>query len=138
MERFSRFLRGFQKDLKALLYWCLVLTLFRVAFIWWYQGQLPHGWDGEVARALWLGFRLSLKTAGLVMLAGVILATIPGTFVRRPVFNKVRLIWHGFALTVFSVLFFARIQYYKIFHAAFNNMIINGLHDDKAAILETP
>lgn len=137
MERFSRFLRGFQKDLKALLYWCLVLTLFRVAFIWWYQGQLPHGWDGEVARALWLGFRLSLKTAGLVMLAGVILATIPGTFVRRPVFNKVRLIWHGFALAVFSVLFFARIQYYKIFHAAFNNMIINGLHDDKAAILET-
>lgn len=137
MERFSRFLRGFQKDFKAFLYWCLVLTLFRAAFIWWYQSQLPHGWDAEVLRALWLGFRLSLKTAGLAMLIGVIFATVLGTFVTRPVFDKVRLTWHGFALAVFSVLFFARIQYYKIFHAAFDNMIINGLYDDKRAILET-
>lgn len=137
MEWFSRFLCGFQKDFKAFLYWCLVLTILRVAFIWWYQSQLPNGWDGEVVRALWLGFRLSLKTAGLVMLIGTIFATIPGTIVKRPVFNKVRLAWHGFALAVFSVLFFARIQYYKIFHAAFNNMVINGLYDDKGAIFET-
>lgn len=137
MERFSRFLRGFQKDLKALLYWCLVLTFFRVAFIWWYEGELPHGWDGEVGRALWLGFRLSLKTAGWVMVIGAALSTVPGTLVTSPFFDKARLAWHGFALTVFSVLFIARLQYYKIFNAAFNEMLINGLNDDKRAILET-
>ncbi len=137
MKKFSQFLCGFQKDLKAFIYWCLVLTLLRIAFIWWYQSQLPNGWDAEAGRALWLGLRLSLKTAGLVMLVGTIFATIPGSFGAARIFNKVRMAWHGFALCIFSVLFFTRIQYYKIFNAAFNNMIINGMNDDKAAILET-
>ena len=51
--------------------------------------------------------------------------------------NAVRKIWHGAAAVFFSICFFARIPYYKIFNSAFNMMLVNGMYDDKAAILDT-
>lgn len=136
MNFYKRFFENIQQDFKAFIYWCLVFTLFRVAFIAIYSGQL-NGDYSDIPMALLLGLRLSLKTAGIMMLVGVVCATLPKVFVQRWPSEKLRLGWHTLALIFFSICFMARIPYYKIFNAAFNMMLINGAHDDIYAIFMT-
>ena len=136
MQYFARFFENIQQDLRAFVYWCLVFTVFRVAFIWIYSGQLNGNYT-DVPMALFLGARLSLKTAGIICLVGFVLASLPNIIIKKWPAAKLRNIWHGLALVVFSICFMARIPYYKIFNAAFNMMLINGVHDDIKAIVVT-
>lgn len=136
MNFYKRFFENIQQDFKAFIYWCLVFTLFRVAFIAIYSGQL-NGDYSDIPMALLLGLRLSLKTAGIMMLVGVVCATLPKFFVQRWPSEKLRLGWHTLALIFFSICFMTRIPYYKIFNAAFNMMLINGAHEDIYAIFMT-
>lgn len=110
--------------------------LFRGLFIFFYSSQL-NGDFSEIFMALWLGFRLSLKTAGILALGGFIFSTIPQILKNSAVLSKIRLYWHSLALMIFSVLFMTRIPYYKIFNATFNMMVINGAKDDIFAIIVT-
>lgn len=136
MQYFARFFENLQQDLKAFVYWCLVFTVFRIAFIWIYSGQLNGNYT-DVPMALFLGARLSLKTAGMICLIGFVLASLPNVIIKKWPAAKVRNIWHGLALVFFSICFMARVPYYKIFNAAFNMMLINGAHDDIKAIIVT-
>ncbi len=136
MQAYTRFFENLQQDLKAFIYWCLVFTLFRAAFIAIYSGQL-NGDYSDVPMALLLGLRLSLKTAGVIALIGFVFATLPKTIFKNWLADKIRLVWHTLALIFFAVCFMARIPYYKIFNAAFNMMLINGAHDDIYAIFVT-
>lgn len=136
MQYFARFFENLQQDLKAFVYWCIVFMVFRIAFIWIYSGQL-NGNYADVPMALFLGARLSLKTAGMICLIGFVLASLPNIIIKKWPVAKVRNIWHGLALVFFSICFMARIPYYKIFNAAFNMMLINGAHDDIKAIIVT-
>ena len=137
MERFARFFEGFQQDLKAYAYWCFVFTLFRSAFIAIYSSQIEGLFTAEVVQSIWLGLRLSLKTTGMLVLVGAVFATLPSVIFKKWKADKIRYAWHSLALIFFSVLFFARIPYYQIFNNAFDMMVINGMHDDKYAILMT-
>lgn len=136
MQYFARFFENLQQDLKAFVYWCLVFTVFRIAFIWIYSSQL-NGNYADVPMALLLGFRLSMKTAGMLCLIGFVLASLPKIVLKSWPAKKIRIIWHGAALMFFSICFMARIPYYKVFNAAFNMMLINGAHDDIKAIIVT-
>lgn len=136
MQYFARFFENLQQDLKAFVYWCLVFTVFRIAFIWIYSSQL-NGNYADVPMALLLGFRLSMKTAGMLCLIGFVLASLPKIVLKSWPAKKIRIIWHGAALLFFSICFMARIPYYKVFNAAFNMMLINGAHDDIKAIIVT-
>ena len=129
MKFFNRFLQGLQQDLKAFLFWSVIFTAFRAMFIWAYSSQLA-GVYTQVADAMLLGFRLSLKTAGMLCVIGFVLATLPGIFIKQEWSNKIRLGWHKLALVFFTLCFFARIPYYRIFNSGFNMMLINGIHDD--------
>lgn len=137
MKHFSRFFYGLQFDLAAFPFWCLIFTLFRVLFIVYYSVQLPAEATNSVLTALYLGLRLSLKTCGIILLLSILCSTLPYTFFPRWPHSKLRLGLHSIALTFFSLCFVARFPYYKIFNQAFNQMLINGLEDDKAAILDT-
>ena len=136
MTYYTRFFEEMQQDFKAFAYWCGVFMLFRIAFIAIYSGQL-NGDYNDVPMALLLGLRLSLKTAGILMLVGVVFATLPRVILKKWPAAKIRFSWHLLALLFFSICFMARIPYYKIFNAAFNMMLINGAHDDIYAILVT-
>ena len=137
MERFGRFFEGLQQDLKAFAYWCVVFTIFRFAFIAIYSSQIEGLFTADVLKALWLGLRMSLKTTGLLVLIGAIFATLPSVIFKKWKADKIRYAWHSLALIFFSILFFARIPYFQIFNNAFDMMVINGMHDDKYAILMT-
>lgn len=129
MMAFNKFFQGLQRDLKAFTFWWIVFTLFRVMFIITYISHLG-GIYVHVPEAILLGFRLSLKTAGMICAIGFVVATLAGSFVKENLSNRIRLVWHSLALLFFSICFFARISYYKIFNSGFNMMLINGMHDD--------
>jgi len=136
MGRFARFFENIQQDFKAFAYWCLLLMLFRMAFIYLYQSQLDGDFS-EVAAALWLGLRLSLKTAGIIALLGFIIATLPNIIGKKWPADKISIAYHQLTGYVFVFLFMARIPYYKIYNSGFNMMLINGFHDDWQAIFNT-
>lgn len=136
MKLFNKFLQGLQQDLKAFMFWCVIFTIFRALFIWTYSSQLA-GVYNQVTDAMLLGFRLSMKTAGMLCVIGFALATLPGIFIRQKWSNKIRLAWHKLVLIFFTLCFFARIPYYKIFNSGFNMMLINGMHDDIYATFMT-
>lgn len=136
MNSYARFFENLQQDLKAFIYWCLVFTVFRIAFIAIYSGQL-NGDYSDIPMALLLGLRLSLKTAGMIALIGFVFTTLPKIILKHWPADKLRFGWHAVALVFFAVCFMTRIPYYKIFNAAFNMMLINGAHDDIYAIFVT-
>ena len=136
MNSYGRFFENLQQDLKVFIYWCLVFTVFRIAFIAIYSGQL-NGDYSDIPMALLLGLRLSLKTAGMIALIGFVFATLPKIILKNWPADKLRFSWHALALVFFAVCFMTRIPYYKIFNAAFNMMLINGAHDDIYAIFVT-
>ena len=82
MNSYARFFENLQQDLKAFIYWCLVFTVFRIAFIAIYNGQL-NGDYSDIPMALLLGLRLSLKTAGMIALIGFVFATLPKLIVKN-------------------------------------------------------
>lgn len=137
MKYFVRFFEGLQQDIKAFVFWCILFFIFRVIFIACYSSQIAEAKTEEILMSLWLGFRLSLKTVGIITLVSVLCATLPKTFYKNWAAYKVRFIVHSVMVIFFTVLFFARISYYKIFNSGFNMMLINGVHDDIKAIIMT-
>ena len=137
MERSKQFFSNLQQDFKVFIFYMLLFSVFRIAFIAIYSTQLDAAGMNDIAAAMWYGARLSLKTAGMLVLLGAVIATLPQLFYLRWPSAKVRFYWHGLAVLFFTLCFFARIPYYKIFNSGFNLMLINGMYDDKFAILMT-
>ena len=136
--RFTTFLQQLQTDLKGFLWFCALFTLFRVVFILVFSSQLAQGlFSVDTVTALWLGLRLSLKTAGGIMLTGALLCTIPKQLFSKWKADSIRYFWYAINTFFFTLLFFGRIPYYKIFNSGYNLMLINGKNDDIRAIITT-
>ena len=116
-HRFTVFLQQLQNDLKGFIWCCALFSLFRILFIAVFSSQLAWGlFTADTAMALWLGLRLSLKTAGFAMLFSAVICTVPRLFCRTWNSDTLRYYWYAFLTFLFSILFFARIPYYKIFN----------------------
>ena len=137
--KLSNWIHGLQLDVKGLLWFSALFMVFRIAFIGLFQDQLGEVGTGDILEALWLGFRISLKTAGAIVLLSFVFSTIPGIFGSFTWYSpwKIRRWIYGISTAVFTFLFCLRIPYFTIFHASFNAMIINGAHDDIGATLQT-
>lgn len=132
-----RFLRSIQQDAKLFIYIYILLMLFRCAFLVIYSGQLGNAGAGDIAEALWLGARISLKTTAFLVAFPFVFATIPYSFWSRWPARRIRNGLGSAAIAIVTVLFMARIPYYEVFHHAFDIMLFNGMTDDKAAIWDT-
>lgn len=121
------------EDLKAFIFWMLLLTLFRIIFLFNFASQLPEDAYGNLLPCLFLGTRLSLKTAGWICAWGFILTTLPAIFFPKILQLKFR--WHALVIFIFCVLFMARFPYYRLFGDTFDGMVITAFHEDWWAIL---
>ena len=131
------FFHNLQQDLKVFIYFNALLMLFRILFLYIFSSQLVDVSNWDIEEALWYGFRISLKTAGIITLIATVAATIPNMiFVGWPA-ERIRKIWHSICIAIFTFLFIARIPYYKIFNSSYNIMLLNGAKDDWYAIYET-
>ena len=55
----------------------VLINLYRIIFLYVFSEQLVAvNWQ-EIVNCLWLGFRLSLKTAGLLALIGFVFSALP-------------------------------------------------------------
>lgn len=135
MKQALRFFQNLQNDCLVFLFWLIVFCLFRLIFTLYFADTLSEiNWH-DILYSQWLGLRMSLKTAGFITAVGFIISTIPCCFYEK--FQKLKLIWHHIMAIFFSVTFLARFPYYKMFNATYNEMVINGLHDDWQAIFIT-
>lgn len=137
MERFQRLCSHIQIEFRLFIYFTLLLTLFRIAFIAIYNEQLVGTTASDIGLALWYGFRLSLKTVGFISLLGIIFAVIPNMISKKWPALRIRIWMYRIVAFVLTILFCLRIPYYFIFNSGFNIMILNGMNDDISAILST-
>ena len=135
MNMFKRWQEGLIKEFKLFFLWCLIFSIFRLAFILIFRDDSVGTWD--IVLAMFYGLRISLKTVGLICLVGGVFATLPQVFLSFWPGDTIRKAWHGLCLCHFLWLFIVRIPYYRVFNATFDMMIINGLYDDKTAIWQT-
>lgn len=135
MKYVINFYNGLMEDLKAFIFWVILLSLFRVIFLIKFGYQLPEGAYSDVTAALWLGTRLSLKTAGWICFWSFVFTTLPAVIWTRVLQWKFK--WHALAILVACILFMARFPYYRAFNTTFDGMIITAFHEDWWAILCT-
>ena len=137
MQRFQIFWHNLQQDLKIFLYFTILFSVFRLIFIGIFNTYLSDCTMQDIMLCMWYGFRLSLKTAGMIALIGGVLATLPQIGFMKCPSEIIRKIWSALMVLIFTIAFFARIPYFEIFNSGFNIMLINGIHDDWGAILDT-
>lgn len=137
MQRFQIFWHNLQQDLKIFLYFIILFSAFRLAFLGIFHTYLASCPWQDIFLCLWYGFRLSLKTAGMIALIGFVFTTLPQLMLMKWPSELIRKVWGAAAVVVFTIAFFARIPYFEIFNSGFNIMLINGAHDDWGAIVDT-
>lgn len=137
MNRWLNWIKGIQQELKAFLFFSILFTLFRIVFLIIFQSQLDTTTMDSILMSLWLGFRLSLKTVGSIVLVSLLFATLPSIVWPKWKAQGVRKVWYGFVTIFFTLLFMGRIPFYTIFNSSYNAMLINGKHDDIHAIINT-
>lgn len=137
VSRWQRWITGIQEEAKALVFFTVLLTIFRIVFLIIFQSQLANASIADIGMSLWLGFRLSLKTVGFISLVGLVIATIPRVWTIRWPAQTIRTIWYSIVTVIFTLLFFGRIPFYRIFNSSYNAMLINGKNDDISAIINT-
>ncbi len=138
MMRFSVFFGNIQKDLKTYLFLIVLLCVYRGAFILIMQEYIgPHTAMTEIALAMWAGLRLSLKSAGIMVMISFLLCTITNVMLPRLNTNRIRIILGSVYIAILSILFQARIPYYRVFNVTFNQNIFNTFNDDIQALFIT-
>ncbi len=137
MQRFHIFWHNLQQDLKVFLYFIILFSVFRLVFMGIFYTYLTETAMQDIFLCLWYGLRLSLKTAGMITIIGSVFATLPQILLLKWPSELIRKGWSALKVFVFTIAFFARIPYYKIFNSGFDIMLINGAHDDWSAILDT-
>lgn len=138
LASWEEFCRELQQDFKLFLFILGVFCLFRIGFIAVMHSFLSESVTvSDIAAALYYGVRISLKSAGLLVLLPLIFCTgLRLVFAWRKL-GKIRLYLGLAYVTLLSFLFQARIPYYQEFRMAFNQLVFNTFHDDVTAILHT-
>lgn len=137
MQRFQIFWHNLQQDLKIFLYFIILFSVLRAAFMGIYHTYLTAVPWQDIFLCLWYGFRLSLKTAGMLALISAAFTTVPQLIFIKWRSALIRACLGALMVLVFTIAFCARIPYYAIFNSGFNIMLINGANDDWGAILNT-
>lgn len=134
--RWDLFFENIQQDFKVFLFVWLVLNIQRVLSIGIMSRYIEHSTGAsDILTSLYYGARISMKTAGIVMVLAVLFATLPGILFKVSWGNRMRLFWGGIYLFIINLLFLASFPYYNEFHTSFNQMMFNALKDDQSAIL---
>lgn len=134
----QNFYHNIQQDLKLYICTWLYLNLLRIISIVamrQYEGKI----DGEdILFSLFYGAKMSLKTAGILMLFSFILVSLPKFILGKQ--NRkytAKLVLSYIFLYISNFLFVAKFFYYKEFHSNFNEMVFNAVNDDMIALLGT-
>lgn len=133
-SRWEAFAALVLRGLKIFLFYLSVLVLCRIFFCLWmqpYWGAATGAADVELA--LGTGTRLSVQTAGIMMLVTVVPAGLLRLVSARGQLLLERAL-SGLTLMVTSILFVASFPYYHQFHSRFHQILFNTANDDVYAL----
>ena len=137
-SRLALYFANMQRDLKLFGFLLALLCLYRLAFMGLMSGYMEaDAGISDILQANWSGLRLSLKSAGAFTAFSFVLVTLPGIFHPRLSLQKLRVFIGTLAAFILSVLFEARFPYYDEFHMTYGMQVMQGAHDDRAAIFMT-
>lgn len=120
-----------------MLFTWLYLNLLRIVSIIAMKQYMGQAGASDVLAALYYGSRMSLKTAGVLMLLTFVFVTLVNIFVKKKG-TAARLALAGIFYFITDFLFVAKFFYYKEFHTNFNEMVFNAAgNDDVSALLHT-
>ena len=125
-----------ERGLKIFVFYLSVLSICRVIFIFVLSDYMdPAASLQDIWLAMSAGFRLSMQTAGIMMM----ITMIPGVLAHMAggirAEKRVVMVVSGAVLTTLSILFVASFPYYRQFHAKFNQLMFNTANDDVYALL---
>ncbi len=134
----DEFFAELQQDCKLFVFIMAVFCLFRIGFIAVMHSFLSDAVTlSDIGAALYYGLRISLKSAGLLVLLPLVCCTGLRLFVPWKRLSHIRLYLGAVYVVILSFLFQARIPYYQEFRMAFNQLLFNTLNDDVSAITHT-
>lgn len=134
--RLEKYFSNIQQDLKLFFFILLVLCLYRAEFMWQMSQYMGDNVTGsEIGLALWMGFRLSSKTAGAITLFSFVFCTLVNIFLPRLNTERLRLILGSIALFGLAVLFQGRFPYYREYGMTYGLQVVLGMNDDRQAIV---
>lgn len=124
----------FQTDFKLFIFIIGLFFIFRVAFIAIMGDYLGTNTNSQdVMMALYYGFKISLKSAGILTSISFIICLLIQIFMPQH-YQRVRMAISSIYVLILTILFYARIPYYQQFHASFNQLIFNTFNDDVSAL----
>lgn len=133
----DEFFTELQQDCKLFVFILAVFCLFRIGFIVVMNSFLSDAVTAsDIGAALYYGFRISLKSTGLLLLLPLCCTGFRLFFPWKRL-NNIRFYLGAGYVVILSFLFHARIPYYQEFRMAFNQLLFNTLRDDVTAIVHT-
>lgn len=128
----KNFWEGIQKDFRLFLFILILLEIYRTVFIWLMTDYISENTtSAQISTALWMGLRLSLKTAGIVAAFSFVCVTLFGLK------NRVRILICFIFSLIFSILFMTRFPYYQEYHATFGIEVMRGMNESFFSIIST-
>lgn len=138
LASWDEFCTELQQDCKLFIFILGVFCLFRVGFIIVMHSFLSEAVTvSDIAAALYYGVRISLKSAGMLVLVPLVCCTGLRLVFSWKRLSRLRFYLGVVYVIILSFLFQARIPYYQEFHMAFNQLLFNTLNDDVTAIWHT-
>ena len=124
----------FQTDLKLFIFIIMLLFVFRLSFIVTMGDYLGESTIlKDVMLSLYYGFKISLKSAGILAGTSFLICLLASIFVPK-FYVKIRMGLASCYVLILTILFYVRIPYYQQFHAGFNQLIFNTFNDDVSAL----
>ncbi len=138
MSRWEEFFKNIQQDIKLYVFVLGIFCLFRIGFIVVLNSYISEAATlQDIFTALYYGIRISLKSAGLVVIASFIFCTVINVVTISKKMGSTRYVLGCLYISLLSLLFYARIPYYKQFHMGFNQLLFNTFNDDINALFYT-
>ncbi len=138
MKKFNRFLLHFLKDAKLWLSFMLLLSLFRIAFIFYFRNKMQPGTSvTDIALSVLNGIRFDSMAStcwfAIPFLTGLALLF----FNADRIVDRVRLFTGAAFVIVTTIAWVVTFGYFTEYNEQFNFMLFNLYYDDTSAIFKT-
>ena len=134
--KWESFYYNLKRDFKLFIFVWLYLNLLRVISLITMKSYAGDINLNDILLTIYYGARISLKTAGVLMLFTFIFVTLIGWLINKHL-DKLRLGLSAVFLFILNFLFVAKYFYYREFYTNFNEMVFNAVNDDVKALFYT-
>ena len=124
--KWESFYYNLKRDFKLFIFVWLYLNLLRVISLITMKSYAGDIYLNDILLTIYYGARISLKTAGVLMLFTFIFVTLIGWLINKHL-DKLRLGLSAVFLFILNFLFVAKYFYYREFHTNFNEMVFNAV-----------